>query len=239
MSINLQKGQRIDLTKKKSDGVATQLTKFCVGMNWGAIEQVVDQKVRTGGFLGIGGKVETQKKTVKRAVDLDLSCIMLFSDGKRWDHLYSPEYNPHKLKEIGFPPGKLVSQDGALRHSGDDRTGDLDGDDGLDNEIITVDLEKIHPEIDRIFFFVNNATNEDFYQIPFAKIRMYEGTPSRVDQVHATFDVVADPAYRGRRSMIMGKLYKKDGKWKFNAIGDATGDVFFAQTILRIIKDYA
>jgi len=36
----------------------------------------------------------------------------------------------------------------------------------------------------------------------------------------------------------MGKLYKKDGLWKFNAIGDPTEDVFIGQTIVRIIKSY-
>ncbi len=245
MAINLKKGQRIDLTKKSdkagsagSGGGGATLTKFCVGVNWGAIEKTVTRQVKKGGFLGFGGTTESVQKNIKKAVDLDLSCIMLYSDGERWDHLYSPEYNPKKLAKIGFPPGKLLSRDGALRHSGDDRTGDLDGDDGLDNEIISVDLDKVHPDIDRIYFFVNNATNEDFYQIPFAKIRMYEGTPTRVDNVYANFDVVSDAAYKGRRAMIMGKLYKKNNVWKFNAIGDATNDRLFAETIVNIIKNY-
>lgn len=240
MAINLTKGQRIDLTKKSSSGASLggTLTKFCVGANWGAIETQVTQEVTEGGFLGFGGTKKRVQKTIKKAVDLDLSCIMLYSDGQRWDHLYSPDYNPAGLKKIGFPPGKLVSADGALRHSGDDRTGDMDGDDGLDNEIISVDLTKVHPDIDRIYFFVNNATNEDFYQIPFAKIRMYEGTPTRVDNVYANFDIVSDEAYRGRQAMIMGKLYKKNGEWKFNAIGDATPDRFFAETIINILKNY-
>lgn len=226
MAINLQKGQRIDLTKKTSSGGASALTKFCVGVNWGAIQ--VEKKKLFGGT-----------KIVKKAVDLDLSCVMLFKDKKRWDHLYSPDYNPQMLAKMGFPAGKLLSADGALRHSGDDRTGDLDGDDGLDNEIISVDLTRIHPDIDQIFFFLNNFTDEDFYQIPFAKIRMYEGTPSRVDNVYATFDVVSNEEFRGRRAMIMGKLYKKNGEWKFNAVGDATTDRMFAETIVNIIKNYA
>lgn len=242
MAINLQKGQRIDLTKKSSSGAGaaagSALTSFCVGVNWGAIETQVTQQVREGGFLGFGGTKKQVQKTVKRAVDLDLSCIMLFNDGKRWDHLYSPEYDPRMLQQIGFPPGKLVSADGALRHSGDDRAGDMDGDDGLDNEIISVDLTRVHPDIEQIFFFVNNATNEDFYQIPFAKIRMYEGTPTKVDEVYATFDVVSDQAFRGKRAMIMGKLYKKNGEWKFNAIGEATADRMFAETIVNIVKNY-
>ena len=228
MAINLQKGQRIDLRKKGSGGGAgggASLTNFCVGVNWGAIE--VEKKKFFGGT-----------KKVKEAVDLDLSCIMIMEDGNSFDHLYSPEYDPRMLAKVGFPPGKLVSRCGALRHSGDDRTGDLDGDDGLDNEIISVDLSRINPQIAQIFFFINNVGPEDFYKIPFAKIRMYEGTPSRVQSVFAEFDVVSDPSYSGRRAMIMGKLYKKNGEWKFNAIGDATPDANFLATIVNIVKNY-
>jgi tellurium resistance protein TerZ len=221
MAIRLEKGQKIDLTKPSG----STLKKFCVGVNWGAIETTAK------GFL--------RNKVTKTEVDLDLSCIMLFSDKNRWDHLYSPLYDPISLEKLGLPRGKLVSVDGALRHSGDDLTGDMDGDDGLDNEIISVDLTQVDPEIDQIFFFINNVGNEDFSQIPFAKIRMYEGTPERVDQVHAEFDVVSNPTYRGKKAMIMGKLYRRGDQWKFAAIGDATDDGHFAASIANIFKNYA
>ena len=221
MSINLVKGQKIDLRKKSGQ----ELTNFCVGVNWGAIE------VEKSGWFG-------SKKIVKESVDLDLSCIMIDEAGELIDHLYSPEYNAAALAKIGFPAGKLISQDKALRHSGDDRSGDLDGDDGLDNEIISVDLTRISPKINQIFFFINNVGKEDFRQIPFAKIRMYEGTPTRVNEVHATFDVVSEPSYSGKKAMIMGKLYKRNGEWKFSAIGDATDDQSFVHTIINIIKNY-
>lgn len=221
MAIRLEKGQKIDLTKK----TGSSLTRFCVGVNWGAIE------TRKKGLFGT--------KVIKTEVDLDLSCIMLFADGKKWDHLYSPLYNIENLQKIGMPPGKLVSVDGALHHSGDDLTGDMDGDDGLDNEIISVDLTRVSPEIDRIFFFINNVGAEDFSTIPFAKIRMYEGTPDRVDEVQAEFDVVRDPSYRGKTAMIMGKLYKRENQWRFAAIGDATDDPHFIATITNIISNYA
>ena len=222
MAINLQKGQRIDLTKKSG----SKLTNFCVGVNWGAIEK------KKKNFFG-------REKIVKEAVDLDLSCIMTDANGKPVDHIYSPLYDPAALQRIGLPPGKLYSVDGALRHSGDDLQGDMDGDDGLDNEIVSVDLTRVNPQIAAIFFFVNNAGIEDFRQIPFARIRMYEGTPTHVKEVHATFDVVADPQYSGRKAMIMGKLYRKGDEWKFNAIGDATADQNFVQTIHTILTQYA
>jgi len=218
MAINLVKGQRIDL--RKTSGAT--LTQFCVGVNWGAIE--------TKAFFGLS-------KTVTN-VDLDLSCILVDANKSLCDHIYSPLYKPSVLQQFGLPNGQVQTSDGALRHSGDDLTGDTGGDDGLDNEIITVNLPALNPNVTQIFFFINNVGKEDFSQIPYAKIRMYEGTPTSVKEVFASFNVSAEPQYAGRRAMILGKLYKKDNEWKFNAIGDATEDVFLGQTIHRIAKSY-
>lgn len=68
-----------------------------------------------------------------------------------------------------------------MYHTPDDTEGDKGGDDGLDNEIITVDLTKVNPVIDQIFFFLNiyQPRNIDFQRIPYVAIRMYEGTPKR------------------------------------------------------------
>jgi len=219
MAIRLEKGQRINL--KKDNG--SKIDKFCVGCNWGAI-------VTPGGFLGMG------KKTVE--VDLDLSCAMFDVAGNFCDHVYSPLYKPEFLAKFGMPKGKLDSNTGALHHSGDDRSGDTGGDDGLDNEVITVDLSRVGNEVDQIFFFLNNCGQEDFSQIPYAAIRMYEGTPTKVGSVCAQYDVVANAEFRGKAALIMGKLYKKDGEWKFNAIGDAFADANLCLTIKRITETY-
>lgn len=225
MAINLQKGQKIDL--RKSSGEA--LTNFCVGVNWGAIETI------KSGFLGFGAK------KVVEDVDLDLSCIMINGQGELIDWIYSPEYNGW-LSRNNIPLGKLQSKDMALRHSGDDRQGDVGGDDGLDNEIISIDLNNVDSSVDRIFFFLNIYLNQgqnfDFSHVPFAKIRMYEGTPTRVNSVHSQYDIVTDNSYAGKRSLILGKLYKREGNWKFDAIGDAASDQMFINTIQRILKNY-
>jgi tellurium resistance protein TerZ len=215
----LEKGQRINL--EKSDG--SKLTEFCVGVNWGAIET-------SSGFLGLS------KKTVD--VDLDLSCILIDGNNKFCDHLYSPLYKPEFLQRYGMPNGKLDTNDRALHHSGDDREGDKGGDDGLDNEIITVNLPKVNSNISQIFFFLNNVGKEDFSQIPYAKIRMYEGTPTKVKEVFASYNVSAERMYAGKKAVIMGKLYKKEGIWKFHAIGEPTEDNNLCETIARIIKSY-
>lgn len=226
MAINLSKGQKIDLRKKGGEA----LTNFCVGVNWGAIE--TEKK----GLFGFG------TKKVIEDVDLDLSCIMTDANGEMVDWIYSPEYNGF-LQKNNFPLGKLSSMDNALRHTGDDRQGDVGGDDGLDNEIISVDLNRVDQKVDKIFFFLNIYLNQgqnfDFQSVPFAKIRMYEGTPTRVTNVHSSYDIVTDASYRGKKAIIMGKLYRRNGEWKFDAIGDATDDGMFLQTISKIVKNYA
>ncbi|MCB1089087.1 MAG: TerD family protein [Verrucomicrobiae bacterium] len=218
MAINLQKGQRIDLRKSSGD----TLTDFCVGVNWGGIE--------SKGFLGLTKKVQD--------VDLDLSALLLDDQGAPFDHIYSPLYNPKILEQFGLPPGKLTAANDALRHTGDDRAGDSGGDDGLDNEVITVDLRRIPSNIGQIFFFLNNCGEEDFSMIPYAKIRMFEGTPTRVKEVFASYNVAAEPRFKGKQALILGRLYRKGAEWKFNAIGDPTEDSFVGQTVIRIAREY-
>lgn len=218
MAIRLEKGQRINLEKNNG----AKLTQFCVGCNWGSIIK--------NGFLGFGNSVQD--------VDLDLSCVMLDANGNLCDHIYSPLYRKEFLDQYGMPPGKVDSNDRALHHSGDDLKGDQDGDDGLDNEIITVDLNKISSSVEQIFFFLNNCGKEDFSQIPYASIRMYEGTPEWVKEIFAQYDVAAESQYQGKTALIMGKLYRRGGEWKFSAIGDAYPDGNLCETIKRIITNY-
>lgn len=231
----LEKGQKINL--EKGDG--SKMTKFCVGCNWGMMEtgrtvEVVDES----GFLGIGRKTHFEKEKVN--IDLDLSCIMVDANGKICDHIYSPLYRPSFLSQYGMPAGKLDSADRALHHTGDDLEGDANGDDGLDNEIITVDLDNVNSNVDQIFFFLNNCGNEDFSQIPYATIRMFEGTPDRAPkQVFASYDVAAEAQFKGKKALIMGKLYRRNGEWKFAAIGDASDDQNVCLTIKRILTSYA
>jgi tellurium resistance protein TerZ len=225
MAINLSKGQKIDLTKSSGE----TLTNFCVGVNWGVIYK--ESKSFFGGV-----------KKVAEDVDLDLSCVLTDTEGNTVDYIYSPAYNGF-LKKNNLPLGKLHTIDGALRHSGDDRQGDVGGDDGLDNEVITVNLAKLDAKVDKIFFFINiylnPGQNFDFSHIPYAKIRMYEGTPSRVNTVFASYDITTNASFAGKGALILGKLYKRNNNWRFDAIGDPSNDRFFIETISRILNSYA
>jgi tellurium resistance protein TerZ len=225
MAISLSKGQKIDLTKSNGD----TLTNFCVGVNWGAI--VTEKKT----FWG------TTKREVED-VDLDLSCVMTDANGEMVDYIYSPDYNGF-LQKNNIPLGKLTTKDGALKHSGDDRKGDLDGDDGLDNEIITIDLNRVAPNVDKIFFFLNIYLNQgqnfDFSHVPHAKIRMYEGTSTRVNTVFANYDIATNSSFSGKGALVLGKLYRRQNVWRFDAIGDPTADRMFLQTLNLILTNYA
>ena len=222
MAIRLEKGQRINL--EKSNG--SKLTSFCVGCNWGAITKNT--------FFGLfSSNVD---------VDLDLSCLMFDSEGNPVDHIYSPLYR-FGDRNVGLPNGKLDSIDRALHHTGDDREGDQNGDDGLDNEIITVDLNRVDAKVNQIVFFLNIYNNEDFQgdfsEIPYASIRMYEGTASKVREVFASYDVATKSNCVGMRALVMGKLYRRNGEWKFAAIGDAFEDKSIVHTIVRVMKNYS
>jgi len=159
----------------------------------------------------------------KEAVDLDASCA-LYDDNK------------NVLETIYF--GNLKSKDNAIAHSGDDLTGDMGGDDGLDNEIITLDFSRLNPSVSSVAFVLNSFQGHDFGTIPFASIRIYEGTPKRVNEVFATFDIANGSGFAGHVSMVMGVFYKKNGDWKFNAIGEPTKDRKLEQTISTVTANY-
>lgn len=206
--IKLEKGQKINL--QKANG--SHLSNFCIGLNWGMIEEV------SSGFFGMGGS----KKKV--AVDLDASCVVL--DG-----------NKNILDIVSFR--KLKSTDNAIQHSGDDRAGDDFGDDGLDNEIISIDLDRISQQANQVVFFLNSFKKQDFATIPYAHIRLFEGTPRLVKEVFANYNISAESKFSGYISMVMGKLYKHNNEWKFTAIGEPTRDTSLEETVNTIIRSYS
>ncbi|HEX8017924.1 MAG TPA: TerD family protein [Flavobacterium sp.] len=161
--------------------------------------------------------------TKKEAVDLDASCAV-YDDKK--NHIDSVNFR------------KLISNDRAIKHSGDDLTGDLNGDDGLDNEVITLDFSQLSPAANHVAFFINSFRGQDFKDIPFASIRIYEGTPTKVSQEFARFDVANDATFAGNVSMVLGVFYKRNEEWKFSAVGVPTNDKKLEQTIVTIQQNH-
>lgn len=106
------------------------------------------------------------------------------------------------------------SQDGSVEHTGDNRTGDGDGDD----EAVTIDLGKVSPEIQKIAITVTihdaDSRGQNFGQVQNAFIRVVNNQ-SQVEIVR--FDLNED--YSTETAMIFGELYRHNGEWKFRAVG--------------------
>ena len=85
---------------------------------------------------------------------------------------------------------------------------------------------------------LNSFRGHDFGSIPFASIRIYEGSPKSVNEVFARYDIANGPGFAGHVSMVMGVFYKKNGEWKFNAIGEPTKDKKLEETLRTVGANY-
>jgi tellurium resistance protein TerZ len=154
-------------------------------------------------------------------VDLDLSVVTFSATREIIDIIYF---------------GNLTAN--GIVHSGDDLVGDTGASDGLDNEVVRINISRLAPNVNQIVFFLNSYKKQDFSTIPFASIRLYEGTPTSVDRVVATYNIASDDKFKGYVSMVLGKLYKRNGDWKFSAIGMPTKDTELQETVRTIREKY-
>ncbi|MBQ3693107.1 MAG: TerD family protein [Clostridia bacterium] len=134
--------------------------------------------------------------------DLDASAFVLGANGKC----------PTDKDFIFY--GNLVHQSGAVEHMGDNLTGSGDGDD----EQIVVDLSKIPPHIEKIAFTVTiydaDVRRQNFGQVSNAYIRIVDQATGQ-EVIH--YDLGED--FSIETAIVVGELYKRNGDWKFNAIG--------------------
>ena len=134
--------------------------------------------------------------------DLDASAFLLKADGKVRADSDFIFYN------------QLKSVDGSVEHTGDNRTGEGDGDD----EAIKVDLSKVPAEIDKIAFTVTiheaEARRQSFGQVRNAFIRIVnQDTNVEVGRYDLAEDASTETA------VIFGELYRHGTEWKFRAVG--------------------
>ncbi len=115
--------------------------------------------------------------------------------------------------------GNLHHKSGAIQHLGDNLTGAGEGDD----EQIVVDLSCVPAEYDRIVIVVNIyaavSRKQHFGMIENAFIRLVDG---RDNKEMCQYSLTED--YSEMTAMIFGEVYRHDGEWKFNAIGQGTKD---------------
>ncbi|WP_286801689.1 TerD family protein, partial [Acinetobacter sp. UBA2063] len=150
-------------------------------------------------LIGLGWD---ERATDGASFDLDASAFLLTASGKvRGDHDFI-FYN------------QLKSQDGSVEHTGDNRSGQGDGDD----ESLVVDLSKVSPEIEKIAITVTihdaQSRGQNFGQIANAFIRVVN-QDSGIEIVR--FDLAED--YSTETAMVFGEVYRHNGEWKFRAVG--------------------
>lgn len=150
-------------------------------------------------LIGLGWD---ERATDGQDFDLDASAFLLTSSGKvRGDHDFI-FYN------------QLKSTDGSVEHTGDNRSGQGDGDD----ESILVDLSKISSDVDKIAITVTihegQARGQNFGQVANAFIRVVN--QDNQNEI-VRFDLAED--YSTETAMVFGELYRHGSEWKFRAVG--------------------
>ena len=134
--------------------------------------------------------------------DLDASAFMCGANGKC----------PTEKEFIFY--GNLEHPSGAVKHQGDNLTGEGDGDD----EQIFVDLKAIPESVDKIAFTVTiyeaQERRQNFGQVSNAYIRIVD---EDTNQELIRYDLGED--FSIETAIVVGELYRHNGEWKFNAIG--------------------
>ncbi|MFD6399333.1 TerD family protein [Nocardia sp. NPDC060249] len=163
--------------------------------------------------VGLGWDVRT---TTGADHDLDASALATGTNLKVLSDQHFIFYN------------NLRSPEGTIEHTGDNLTGEGDGDD----EIINVDLAATPPAITNIFFPVSihdaQARGQSFGQIRNAYIRV---TDANTGVELARYDLSEDASTE--TAMVFGELYRHNNEWKFRAVGQG-----YASGLAGIARDY-
>ena len=148
--------------------------------------------------------------------DLDASVFMTTDNGKVPSDDYFVFYN------------QLKSPCGSVQHTGDNLTGDGDGDD----ESVIVELEKVPANIKSLFVTVTihdaETRRQNFGQVSNAFVRLVN---HETGQEVLRFDLSED--YSTETAMVFGEVYRHNGDWKFRAIGQG-----YAGGLLALCNQY-
>ena len=169
-------------------------------------------------LVGLGWDVNnSNNKLFGGNYDLDAAAIVL-RDGKYIQ----------KSDLIYF--GHLNGLDGAIKHCGDNLTGEGDGDD----EQIIIKLNELPSDVDRVVIVVNiyqaKHRKQDFGKVQNAFIRLADGkSGTELYRFNLTED------YSGAIGMIFGEIYRHGNEWKFNPVGAGVKE----QSLAEIARTYA
>ncbi len=140
-----------------------------------------------GGLFGFGGNSDS--------IDLDASCLM-FDEAK------------NLLDAVYF--GQLDSTDNSIHHTGDNLTGEGDGDD----EQIIVDLSRVPGNVKTLVFTVSSFRGQTFDKVANAFCRIVNQANGKEIAKYAL------SSQGPHTAQIMAKLYRHNGEWKMAALGE-------------------
>lgn len=167
----------------------------------------------TAVIIGLGWDVRT---TTGTDFDLDASALLLNNSGKVGNDQHFIFFN------------NLKSPDGSVEHTGDNITGEGEGDD----EQIKVNLATVPPEIEKIVFPVSiydaETRQQSFGQVRNAFIRVLNQANG---EELARYDLTEDASTE--TAMVFGELYRHGAEWKFRAIGQG-----YASGLRGIAQDF-
>jgi len=150
--------------------------------------------------IGLGW--DTNSSSTGADFDLDASLFLLGDNKKLITDEHFVFYN------------NLISPDGAVEHTGDNLTGDGDGDD----EQVKVDLSKIDAKVAEICIVVTiheaASRRQNFGQVRNSFIRIVDAA---TDQEILKYELEED--FSIETAVEFGRIYKREGKWKFEAVG--------------------
>ena len=157
----------------------TGLKKIRMGLGW--------DPVKPSGFFA-------KLLSSDAAIDLDASCILLDSAKQPQDLVWFRQ---------------LKSNDGSIVHSGDNRTGEGDGDD----ESIQVNLEQLPAGVKHLVFTVNSFTGQNFESVENAYCRI-------VDELTGKELARFNLSDKGRHTgVVMAYLSRTSAGWDLTAVG--------------------
>lgn len=138
--------------------------------------------------------------------DLDASAFLLGENGKLMRDEDFIFYN------------NLESRNKAVIHTGDNRTGDGDGDD----EVIYIDFTKIPSDVKKIAICVTideaDARHQNFGQVSNAYIRLAKRADEFDEEGETLLKFDLEEEFSIETALVVAELYQKNGEWKFNAV---------------------
>ena len=178
-----------------------------VGLGWDEAQGSV------GGLLGLF-------KSKPESIDCDASVILCGPNGK---------IISNDIKQTCVFFGNLRHPSGAIVHQGDNLTGAGEGDD----EQIMVNLQQVPADVDKMVFVVNiydaRARNQHFGMIKNAFIRLVD-----MDKKTEICKFNLSENYSNMTGLVVGEIYRKNGEWKFNAIGQPVREASRLDALIKL-----